>query len=62
MCGETIRDEPSLIDKWVSNQTPERTTTTRVDGQILGARLAPIEAPAAVKDRVLAAIRAEAAR
>ncbi|HVQ45132.1 MAG TPA: hypothetical protein VMT30_09335 [Candidatus Saccharimonadia bacterium] len=58
MCGETIRDEPDMLTKLLSNTAPE---TGDVHTHFVN-RLAPIEAPAAVTARVLAAVRAEAAR
>ncbi len=58
MCGEVISDEPCTLTKILSNSTPE--TAGEHDRTHFVHRLAPIEAPAEVKARVLAAIRREA--
>ena len=57
-CGEVVRDDVSLFDKWASNSKNEIDPITR---EHFTDRLAPAEAPADVKARVIAAIRREAA-
>ncbi len=59
MCGEVVRDEPTLLERWASNTRNEYPTEEGL-GVTFGVRLAPVEAPAEVKARVIAAIRKEA--